>query len=183
MLLLVFLLIHCSQSRPTSKIKARPKQRKLTPLSSYFPKHILPDLQQVRQCNLKSNTVCYNMFHMCSFHDTSRERDGVQDWLLYQSTMVLKLSIYHPVYFPTLTCGHKLWIMTKWIKLRIQAVKRIFFHMVTSRTLGERVRCLVMQEELGVEQLLEKPVKVAQTVSDGFWTEEVFRACLIGWGP
>ncbi|KAK7919109.1 hypothetical protein WMY93_010393 [Mugilogobius chulae] len=68
---------------------------------------------------------------------------------LYRATVVkkelsrkAKLSIYRSIYVPTLTYGH------------IQSVEMSFLRRVAGRSLRDRVRSSVTQEELGVESLL-----------------------------
>ncbi|KAK3537395.1 hypothetical protein QTP70_008853 [Hemibagrus guttatus] len=65
-----------------------------------------------------------------------------------------KLSIYQAIYVPTLTYGHELWVITERIRSRIQAAKMTFLRRVAGRSLRDRVRSSVTQEELGVEPLL-----------------------------
>ncbi|KAK3548138.1 hypothetical protein QTP70_004870 [Hemibagrus guttatus] len=65
-----------------------------------------------------------------------------------------KLSIYQSIYVPTLTYGHELWVMTERVRSRIQAAEMSFLRRVAGRSLRDRVRSSVIQEELGVEPLL-----------------------------
>ncbi|KAK3508726.1 hypothetical protein QTP70_004271 [Hemibagrus guttatus] len=65
-----------------------------------------------------------------------------------------KLSIYQSIYVPTLTYGHKLWVMTERVRSQIQAAKMSFLHRVAGHSLRDRVRSSVTREELGVEPLL-----------------------------
>ena len=55
-----------------------------------------------------------------------------------------KLSIYRSIYVPTLTYGHKLWVMTERIRSRIQAAEMSFLR----RVAGDRVRSLVIREDI-----------------------------------
>ncbi|KAL6466538.1 hypothetical protein MHYP_G00243420, partial [Metynnis hypsauchen] len=55
-------------------------------------------------------------------------------WSLYRTVLVkrelshkAKLSVYRSVYIPTLTYGHELWVMTKRMRLRIQAAEMSLF--------------------------------------------------------
>ena len=79
-------------------------------------------------------------------------------WSLYCSVVVkrelsqkAKLSIYQSVYVPTLTYGHELWVMTERIRSQIQAAEMSFLRRVAGRSLRDRVRSSVTQEELEVE--------------------------------
>ncbi|KAK3518826.1 hypothetical protein QTP70_014865 [Hemibagrus guttatus] len=65
-----------------------------------------------------------------------------------------KLLIYQSIYVPTLTYGHELWVMTERVRSPIQAAEMSFLHRVAGRSLRDRVRSSVTQEELGVEPLL-----------------------------
>ncbi|KAK3522454.1 hypothetical protein QTP86_011000 [Hemibagrus guttatus] len=65
-----------------------------------------------------------------------------------------KLLIHQSIYVPTLTYGHELWVMTERIRSRIQAAKTSFLRRVAGRSLRDRVRSSVTQDELGVEPLL-----------------------------
>ncbi|KAK3546902.1 hypothetical protein QTP86_003774 [Hemibagrus guttatus] len=58
-----------------------------------------------------------------------------------------KLSIYQSIYVPTLTYGHELWVMT-------EAAEMSFLRRLAGRSLRDRVRSFVTQEELRVEPLL-----------------------------
>ena len=66
----------------------------------------------------------------------------------------LRESIYRSIYVPTVTYGHKLWVMTKRIRSWIQAAKTSFLRRVAGRSVRDRVKRSVTQEELGVEPLL-----------------------------
>ncbi len=81
--------------------------------------------------------------------------------MMYRSVVVkkklslkAKLSIYRSIYIPTLTYGHELWVMTEWIKCRIQAAEMSFPRRVAGRSLRERGRSSFTPEELGVEHLI-----------------------------
>ncbi|KAK3544536.1 hypothetical protein QTP86_015589 [Hemibagrus guttatus] len=65
-----------------------------------------------------------------------------------------KLSIYQSIYVPTLTYGHELWVMTERVRSRIQAAEMSFLCRMAGRSLRDRVRSSVTQEELRVEPLL-----------------------------
>jgi len=80
---------------------------------------------------------------------------------LYRSVVVkrelsqkAKLSIYRSIYVPTLTYGHKLWVVTKRMRLWIQADKMSLLRRVTGLSLRDRVRSSDIRRELGVEPLL-----------------------------
>ena len=53
-----------------------------------------------------------------------------------------------------ITCGHELWVVTERIRSWIQVAEMSFLRRVAGRSLRDRVRSSVTQEELGVEQLL-----------------------------
>ena len=53
-----------------------------------------------------------------------------------------KLSIYRSIYVPTLTHGHKLWVVIKRTRSRIQVAKMGFLHRVAGLSLRDRVRSL-----------------------------------------
>jgi len=65
-----------------------------------------------------------------------------------------KLLIYRSIYVPTLTYGHKLWVVTERTRLWIQAAEMGFLRKVSGLSLRDRVRSSVIQEGLGVEPLL-----------------------------
>ncbi|TWW59885.1 hypothetical protein D4764_06G0014150 [Takifugu flavidus] len=65
-----------------------------------------------------------------------------------------KLTIYRSIYVPILTYGHQRWVMTKRMRLRIQAAEMSFLHRVAGLNLRDRVRSPDIWEELGVEPLL-----------------------------
>ncbi|KAK3567165.1 hypothetical protein QTP86_011304 [Hemibagrus guttatus] len=57
-------------------------------------------------------------------------------WSMYRSVVVkkelspkAKLSIYQSLYVPTLTYGHELWVMTEWIRPRMQVAEMSFLRM------------------------------------------------------
>jgi len=51
-----------------------------------------------------------------------------------------KLSIYRSIYFPTLTYGHELWVVTKRMRLRIRRRKFVFLRRMAGLSLRDRVR-------------------------------------------
>ena len=65
-----------------------------------------------------------------------------------------KLSIYQSIYVPALTYGHELWVMTERTRSRVQAAEMSFLRRVAGLSLRDRVRSLVIREELGVDPLL-----------------------------
>jgi len=80
---------------------------------------------------------------------------------LYRSIVVkrelsrkAKLSIYRSIYVPTLTSGHKLWVVTERLRLRIQAAEMSYLSRVAALSLRDRVRSSDIRRELGVEPLL-----------------------------
>ncbi|XP_048009164.1 uncharacterized protein LOC125243494 [Megalobrama amblycephala] len=101
-----------------------------------------------------------------------------------------KLSIYWSIYIPTLTYGHELWVMTERMRSRIQAVEMSFLRRVAGRSLRDRVRSSVTQEELRVEPLLLH-IERSQLrwlghlfrMPPGRLPGEVFRACPTGRRP
>ncbi|KAK3559081.1 hypothetical protein QTP86_002998 [Hemibagrus guttatus] len=116
---------------------------------------------------------------------------------MYQSVVVkkelsrkAKLSIYQSIYVPTLTYDHELWVMTKRVRSRIQAAEMSFLRRVVGRSLRDRVRSSVTQEELGVEPLLLH-IERGQLrwlghlfrMPPGRLPGEVFRACPTGKRP
>ncbi|KAK3557454.1 hypothetical protein QTP70_027739, partial [Hemibagrus guttatus] len=116
---------------------------------------------------------------------------------MYQSVVVkkelsrkAKLSIYQSIYVPTLTYGHELGVMTERVRSRIQAAKMSFLRRVAGRSLRDRVRSSVIQEELGVELLLLH-IERGQLrwlghlfrMPPGRLPGEVFRACPTGKRP
>ena len=50
--------------------------------------------------------------------------------------------------------GHELWVVTERTRLRVQAAEMSFLHRVAGLSLRDRVRSLVIWEELGVDPLL-----------------------------
>ncbi|KAK3561638.1 hypothetical protein QTP86_011885 [Hemibagrus guttatus] len=113
---------------------------------------------------------------------------------MYRSVVVkkelsrkVKLSIYQSIYVPTLTYGHELWVMTERVRSRIQAAEMSFLRRVAGRSLSDRVRSSVTQEELGVEPLLLH-IERGQLrwlghlfrMPPGRLPGEVFRACPTG---
>uniref|UniRef100_A0A8C6MCM8 Reverse transcriptase domain-containing protein n=1 Tax=Nothobranchius furzeri TaxID=105023 RepID=A0A8C6MCM8_NOTFU len=80
---------------------------------------------------------------------------------LYRSVVVkrelsqkVKLSIYQSIYFPTLTYGHELWVVTERMRSWIQAAKMSFLRRVSGLSLRDRVRSSVIREGLGIDSLL-----------------------------
>ncbi|TWW59251.1 hypothetical protein D4764_06G0007810 [Takifugu flavidus] len=65
-----------------------------------------------------------------------------------------KLSIYWSIFFPTLTYGHELCVMTERTRSQVQAAKMSFLRRVAGLSLRDRVRSSAIREELGVELLL-----------------------------
>jgi len=65
-----------------------------------------------------------------------------------------KLSIYRSIYVPTLTYGHKLWVVTEGMRSRIQAAEMSFLRRVVGLSLRDRVRSSDIRRELRVEPLL-----------------------------
>ena len=63
-----------------------------------------------------------------------------------------KLSIYWSIYVPTLTYGHKIWVMTERMSLQIQ-VPQIGF-LLKESGLRDKVRNLLIRKKLGVEVVL-----------------------------
>ncbi|KAK0136316.1 hypothetical protein N1851_027786 [Merluccius polli] len=59
-----------------------------------------------------------------------------------------KLSIYQSIYVPDLTYGHELWVMTERTRSRVQAAEMSFLRRVAGLSLRDRVRSLVIREEL-----------------------------------
>ncbi|KAK3555124.1 hypothetical protein QTP86_010013 [Hemibagrus guttatus] len=116
---------------------------------------------------------------------------------MYRSVVVKKelsrkatLSIYQSIYVPTLTYGHELWVMIERIRSLIQAAKMSFLHRVAGRSLRDRVRSFVTQEELRVEPLLLHIERgQLRWLGHLFWMPpgclpgEVFRACPTGKRP
>ena len=65
-----------------------------------------------------------------------------------------KLSIYRSIYFPILTYGHELWVMTERMRSRVQAAEMSFLRRVAGLSLRDRVRSSAIREGLRVEPLL-----------------------------
>jgi len=63
------------------------------------------------------------------------------------------LLIYQSIYVPTLTYGHKIWVVTE-RRLRIQAAELSFLRRVAGLILKDRIRSSDIWRELGVEPLL-----------------------------
>ena len=66
----------------------------------------------------------------------------------------VKLSICRSIYTPTLTYGHKLWVVSERTRSRIQAAKNCFCRRVAGLSVRDRVRSSDIWRELGVEALL-----------------------------
>ncbi|KAK3544435.1 hypothetical protein QTP86_012124 [Hemibagrus guttatus] len=101
-----------------------------------------------------------------------------------------KLLIYQSIYVPTLTYGHELWVMTERVRARIHATEMSFLRRVAGRSLRDRIRSSVTQEELGVEPLLFHIEKGQLRwlghlfrMPPGRLPGEVFRACPTGKRP
>ena len=65
-----------------------------------------------------------------------------------------KLSIYRPMYIPTLIYGHELWVVTEGMRLRIQLDKMSFLRRVARLILRNRVRSSELRERLRIGPLL-----------------------------
>ncbi|KAK0137883.1 putative RNA-directed DNA polymerase from transposon X-element [Merluccius polli] len=65
-----------------------------------------------------------------------------------------KLSIYQSIFVPALTYGHELWVVTQRTRSRVQAAEMSFLRRVAGLSLRDRVRSLVIWEELGVDPIL-----------------------------
>ena len=65
-----------------------------------------------------------------------------------------KLSIYQLVYVPTLTYGHKLWVVTERMRSRIQAAEMNLLWRVSGLSLRDRMRSSDIWGKLRVEPLL-----------------------------
>ncbi len=65
-----------------------------------------------------------------------------------------KLSIYWSIFVPTLSYGHELWVVTERTRSQVQAAEMSFLCRVAGLSHRDRVRSLVIREELGVEPLL-----------------------------
>jgi len=72
--------------------------------------------------------------------------------LLFSDDVVL--SIYRSIYVPTLTYGHKLWVVTERMRSPIQAAKMCFLRRVAGLSLRDRVRSSNIRTELRIEPLL-----------------------------
>jgi len=66
----------------------------------------------------------------------------------------VKFSIYRSIYFPTLTFGHNLWVVTERMISRIQVVRMSFLCRVARLNLRDRVRSSDIRRELAVGLLL-----------------------------
>ena len=65
-----------------------------------------------------------------------------------------KLLIYQSIFIPTLTYGHELWVVTERTRSRVQAAEMSFLCRVAGLSFRDRVRSLVIREELRVDPLL-----------------------------
>jgi len=65
-----------------------------------------------------------------------------------------KLLIYCSIYIPTLTYGHELWVVTKRMRLWIQAFEMSFLRRLAGLSLRDRVRSSDIRREFGPEMLL-----------------------------
>ena len=77
---------------------------------------------------------------------------------LYRSVVVkrelnqkAKLLIYRSIFVPTLTYGHKLWVVTKRTRLRVQAAEMSFLCRVAGQSFRDSVRSSAIQEKLRVD--------------------------------
>jgi len=69
-------------------------------------------------------------------------------------SVVAKVSIYCSICVPTLTYGHEIWVMTRSMRLRIQAAEMGFLQRVAWLSVRDRVRSSTIRRELEVEPLL-----------------------------
>ena len=65
-----------------------------------------------------------------------------------------RLSVYQSIFCPTLTYGHELWVVTKRMRLWIQAAEMGFLRRVAGLSLRDGVRSSVIWERVKVELLL-----------------------------
>ena len=63
------------------------------------------------------------------------------------------LSVYWSLFVSTLTYSHKLWVVTKRLRLQAHATEMHFLHMVAGFSLRNRARFSVSRERLGTESL------------------------------
>ena len=63
-----------------------------------------------------------------------------------------KLSIYRPIYVPTLTYGHELWVVIKKVRSRTQVAEISFLRRVAGLSLTDRVRSSDIQERMKEEK-------------------------------
>ena len=73
---------------------------------------------------------------------------------LYRTFVIKKRELSRSVSFPTLTYGHKGWVMTERMRSQVQLTEMGFLRRVAGVSLRDRVRSRVIHEELGVEPLL-----------------------------
>jgi len=85
---------------------------------------------------------------------------------LYRS-VVVKLSIYGSIYVPTMTYGHKLWVVTERTRLWIQAAEMSFRRRVDGLSLRDRVMSSDIRREFGVELMLLRVERSQQSL--GAW--------------
>ena len=103
----------------------------------------------------------------------------------------VKLSIHWSIYFPTLTNGQELWVVTEKTRLGKQAVEMGSLCRVSGLSLRDRVRSSVIREGLGVELLLLLHIERSQMrwlghlvrMPPGHHPGEVLRACPMGRRP
>uniref|UniRef100_A0A3B3QX38 Reverse transcriptase domain-containing protein n=1 Tax=Paramormyrops kingsleyae TaxID=1676925 RepID=A0A3B3QX38_9TELE len=101
-----------------------------------------------------------------------------------------KLSIYQSIYGPTLTYGHKLWVVIERMRSQVQAAKMSFLHRVAGLSLRDRVRSSFIQDGLRVEPLLLRIERsqmrwlgLLLRMPPGRLPGEVFWACPTGRRP
>ncbi|KAK0146650.1 putative uncharacterized transposon-derived protein F52C9.6 [Merluccius polli] len=91
---------------------------------------------------------------------------------------------------PALTYGHELWVVTERTRSRVQAAEMSFLRRVAGLSLRDRVRSLVIREDLGVDPLLLRVERSQMRwlghlvrMPPGHLPGEVFRACPTGRRP
>jgi hypothetical protein len=65
-----------------------------------------------------------------------------------------KISVYKTIFYPTLTYGHELWVMTERMRSRIQAAEMRFLRRVAGLTLLDRVRSSEIRQGFNMEPAL-----------------------------
>jgi hypothetical protein len=65
-----------------------------------------------------------------------------------------KISVYKTIFYPTLTYGHELWVMTERIRSRVEAAEMRFLRRAAGLTLWDRVLSSTIRANLHVEPLL-----------------------------